>query len=138
LGLAEWAVTPFVVRDFFPHQHQAKNINIYGDSEMVIMKVQRSYQAKNPRLRSYRNLVLDLLEEFKEYHFIVIPSKENVAANALVVSATFFSYLYIQVSSTKLRLGTNLQSQTMLIIGKYLKMTNISMDSWRCLEILGI
>ena len=80
----------------------ARKINIYGDSEMVVKKFQRSYQAKHPRLRSYRNLVLDLLEDLKEYHFTVIPRKENVAsftiiprkenvaADALVVSASVF------------------------------------------------
>ena len=43
----------------------AKKIYIFGDSELVINQVKRSYQAKHPRLRSYRNLVLDLLEYFK-------------------------------------------------------------------------
>ena len=36
------------------------------------------------------NLVLDLLEGFKEHHFIVIPRKENVAADALAVLASVF------------------------------------------------
>ena len=44
---------------------QAQNINIEGDSELVIKQVQGSYQAKHPRLRSYKNLVLDLMEGFK-------------------------------------------------------------------------
>ena len=69
---------------------QAKKITIYGDSELVIKQVQRSYQDKHPRLRSYRNLVLDLLEYFKEYHSTVIPRKENVAVDALVVSSYVF------------------------------------------------
>jgi ribonuclease HI len=45
----------------------AKKIEICGDSELVIKKVQGSYQAKHLRLRTYMNLVLDLLEGFKEH-----------------------------------------------------------------------
>lgn len=52
---------------------QAKKVYIYGDSELIINQVKGSYQAKHPRLRSYKKLVLDLLESFKEYHFSVIP-----------------------------------------------------------------
>lgn len=68
----------------------AKKINIFRDSELVLNQVKKNYQAKHPRLRSYRNLVLDLLEYFEEYHLIVIPRKENVTADALAVSASVF------------------------------------------------
>ena len=44
---------------------QAQKINIQGDSELVIRQVKGSYQAKHPRMKSYRNLVLDLMEGFK-------------------------------------------------------------------------
>ena len=43
----------------------AKKIYIYGDSELIINQVKGSYQAKHPKLSSYRNMVLDLLESFK-------------------------------------------------------------------------
>jgi ribonuclease HI len=69
---------------------RAKKIDIYGDSELVVKQFQGSYQSKHPRLRSYRNLVLDLLQGFKEHQLTVIPRKENVAANALAVSASVF------------------------------------------------
>ena len=54
---------------------KANKIYIYGDSELIINKVKGIYYAKNPRLRSYRNIVLDLLESLKEYHLSVIPRK---------------------------------------------------------------
>ena len=69
---------------------QDNKIDIYGDSKLVIKQVQGSYQAKHPRSRSYRNLVLDLLEIFKEHQYIVIPRKENVTVDALAVSASVF------------------------------------------------
>ena len=45
---------------------QDQRINVQGDSELIIKQVQGGYQTKNPRLRLYRNLVLDLVEGFKE------------------------------------------------------------------------
>ena len=59
---------------------QGKNIDIYGDLELVIKQVQGSYQAEHLRLGSYKNLVLDLLEGFNEHQFTIIPRKENVIA----------------------------------------------------------
>ena len=69
---------------------QAQKINIQGDSELVIKEVQGSYQAKHPRLRSYGNLVLDLMEGFKECQYTVIPREENSEADALAVSTSMF------------------------------------------------
>jgi ribonuclease HI len=42
----------------------AKRIALHGDSKIVINQVNGIYQSKHPRLRAYRNIVLDLLEEF--------------------------------------------------------------------------
>ena len=69
---------------------QAQKINIQGDSELVIKQVQGSYQAKHPRLKSYRNLVLDLMVGFKECQYTVIPRSMNSEADALVVFASIF------------------------------------------------
>ena len=69
---------------------KAKKIYIYGDSELIINQVKGIYQAKNPRLKSYKNLALELLESFKEYHFLVIPRKWNVIADALAIFASVF------------------------------------------------
>jgi ribonuclease HI len=44
----------------------AKRIAIHGDSELIINQIKGIYQAKHPRLRAYRNLVLDLLEKSRE------------------------------------------------------------------------
>jgi ribonuclease HI len=67
---------------------QSQRINIQGDSELIIKKVQGGYQTKNPRLRLYRNLVLDLVEGFKECKFTVIPWKENAEVDSLAVLAS--------------------------------------------------
>ena len=39
-----------------------KRIIVYGDSEMIIKKVNGEYTAKHPRLQAYRDDVFDLLE----------------------------------------------------------------------------
>lgn len=68
----------------------AKNIYIFEDSKLVINQVKRSYQADHPRLRSYRNLVVHLLDIFKEQYLSFIPRKENVIVDALTVSSSAF------------------------------------------------
>ena len=45
---------------------QVQRINIQGDSKLIIKQVQGEYQTKNPRLRLYRNLVLDLIQGIKK------------------------------------------------------------------------
>ena len=42
----------------------ARRIVVHGDSKLVINQVKGIYQSKHPILRAYRNLVLDILEEF--------------------------------------------------------------------------
>jgi ribonuclease HI len=42
----------------------ARRMFVHGDFELIINRVKGIYQAKHPRLREYRNIVLDLLEEF--------------------------------------------------------------------------
>ena len=65
-----------------------KNMYIDGDSELIINQVKGVYQAKHPRMRSYRNFVLDLLKIFETYQLDSIPRGKNVIANALVVATS--------------------------------------------------
>ena len=50
---------------------QAQRVDIQGDSKLVIRQVQGSYQAKHPRMKSYGNLVLDLMGGFKECQYTI-------------------------------------------------------------------
>jgi hypothetical protein len=68
----------------------AKRIAVHGDFEIIINQVKGIYQSKHPRLRAYRNLVLELLEEFSEYNFSVIPTRHNRIVEALATSASVF------------------------------------------------
>ena len=51
----------------------AKRIVVHGDSHLIINQVKGRYQSKHPRLRAYRNLVLDILEEFFRVQFVCDP-----------------------------------------------------------------
>ena len=72
------------------NKFKAKKVHIYGDSKLVINKVNGIYQTKHPRLRSYRNLVLDLLEKLNEHLLIVLPRNQNSIADDLAISSSVF------------------------------------------------
>ena len=65
----------------------AKRINVYGDWELVIRQVNGEYNANHPRLRAYRNDVMDLLKTFEESKLIFVPRKGNIAAHNLAFAA---------------------------------------------------
>jgi ribonuclease HI len=69
-----------------------KNIEVFGDAELIIKQVNRQYQAKHPRLRSYRNCVWDLIENFfTSVNFHFVPRSENQQADALAKAASTFA-----------------------------------------------
>jgi hypothetical protein len=68
----------------------AMRITVHGDTELIINQVKGIYQSKHSRLRASRNLVLDLLEEFSEYNFSVIPRGKNQIADALATLSSMF------------------------------------------------
>lgn len=41
-------------------------------------------------MHAYRNVVLDYLQNFVEYNFLVVPRRDNVVADALATSAYDF------------------------------------------------
>ena len=69
---------------------KAKKIAIYGDLELIINQVKVIYQAKHPNMRSYRNLVLELLEEFDEYSISLIPREQYSIVDSLASLASLF------------------------------------------------
>jgi len=68
----------------------AQNIYFFGDSELFIKQVEGAYQTKDIRMREYRNLVLDMLENFQAYSFMVKTREQNSIADSLAVSASLF------------------------------------------------
>jgi ribonuclease HI len=69
-----------------------KNLEVYGDAKLIVKQVNQKYQAKHPRLRSYRNCAWDLMENFfssVKVHFI--PRVENQQADSLAKAASTFA-----------------------------------------------
>jgi ribonuclease HI len=54
-----------------------KKIYVHGDSDIIINQIKGTYQTKHPRIRTYRNLVLDFPEKFFEYNILVVPWEQN-------------------------------------------------------------
>jgi ribonuclease HI len=69
-----------------------KNLEVFGDAELIVKQVNRQYQAKHPRLRSYQNCVWDLIENFfSSVNIHYIPRAENQQADALAKAASTFT-----------------------------------------------
>jgi ribonuclease HI len=66
----------------------AKQIMVRGDSELIIKQIKGEYATKHPRLRSYRNVVLDALQCFTEIDLQVMPRGQNILADGLATSTT--------------------------------------------------
>ena len=66
----------------------AKQIMVRGDSELIIKQIKGEYATKHPRLRSYRNVVLDSLQCFTEIDLQVMPRGQNILADGLAMLAT--------------------------------------------------
>jgi ribonuclease HI len=67
-----------------------KDIEVFGDAELIIQQVINAYRAKNPRLRNYRNEVWDLIDNFfLDFNISFISRGENTSADSLAVSASF-------------------------------------------------
>jgi ribonuclease HI len=68
-----------------------KEMVVFGDAELIIQQVKNIYRAKHPRLRSYRNEVWDLIDNFfSAFNIVFVPREENTAADSLAVSASLF------------------------------------------------
>jgi hypothetical protein len=67
-------------------KHGAKIIMVRGDSEMVVKQIKGEYSSKPPRLRAYRNVVLDFLQCFTEIDLQVMPRCHNILADGLDTS----------------------------------------------------
>jgi len=68
----------------------AKRIVVLGDFELIINQIKGIYKAKHPRLRAYKNMVLELLEKFSECNHSSIPREQNQVVHELATSAAVF------------------------------------------------
>jgi ribonuclease HI len=59
---------------------------VRGDSKLVIKQIKGEYATKHPRLRAYRNSILDALQCFTEIDLQVMPRRQNILVDGLATS----------------------------------------------------
>jgi ribonuclease HI len=67
-----------------------KRLQAYGDADLIIQQVNKSFQAKHVRLKAYRDEVLNVIAAFTEFKISYIPRAMNQFADSLAVSANTF------------------------------------------------
>ncbi|XP_052489803.1 uncharacterized protein LOC128042493 [Gossypium raimondii] len=65
-----------------------KVLEVYGDSALVIYQLRGEWETRDPKLISYRKLVLELIKEFEDITFCYLPRDENRMADALATLAS--------------------------------------------------
>jgi ribonuclease HI len=68
-----------------------REMEMFRDAELIIQQVKNVYQAKHPWLKSYRNEVWDLIDNFSSaFNISFVPREDNTLADSLAVSASLF------------------------------------------------
>jgi len=67
-----------------------KDIKVFGDADLIIQQVNKMFQEKNPKLKSYRNEVWKLKYCFSRFCISYIPRVKNQLTDSLSVSASMF------------------------------------------------
>jgi ribonuclease HI len=67
-----------------------KRLQAYGDVDLIIQQVNKSFQDKHVRLKDYRDEVLNVIDVFTEFKISYIPRAMNQLADSLVVSTSTF------------------------------------------------
>lgn len=67
-----------------------KSIKVFGDADLIIQQVNKTFQTKHPRLKAYIDEVWRIRDSFDYFCISYIPRAQNQLANSLVVSASIF------------------------------------------------
>ena len=60
------------------HQMGAENIEVFGDSQLIINQVQGKYQAKDDWMIQYLAVAQRLIKKFKSFKLTQIPREQNL------------------------------------------------------------
>ncbi|XP_017644333.1 uncharacterized protein LOC108484969 [Gossypium arboreum] len=69
-------------------ERKIRTLEVYGDSALVIYQLRGEWETMDPKLINYRNVVLELLEEFDKITFNYLPRDKNQMAKALATLAS--------------------------------------------------
>jgi ribonuclease HI len=67
-----------------------QRLQVFGDANLIIQQVNKSFQAKHVRLKAYRDEVLTTIHTFTDFKISYIPRAMNELVDSLVVSAYTF------------------------------------------------
>jgi ribonuclease HI len=68
-----------------------QEVAVFRDAELIVQQIKNTYQAKHPRLRSYRNEVWGLIDSFSSaFNISFIPREKNTVADSLATSTSNF------------------------------------------------
>ena len=65
-------------------------MRIFGDADLIIQQVNNTFQAKNVRLKAYRDEVWKRKDSFMFFELSYIPGALNHLADSLDVSGSLF------------------------------------------------
>ncbi|XP_016740274.2 uncharacterized protein [Gossypium hirsutum] len=69
-------------------EQRIKVLEVYGDLALVIYQFKGEWETRDPKLVSYRKLVLELIKEFEDITFRYLPRDENQMVDALATLAS--------------------------------------------------
>lgn len=68
----------------------AIRVSVLGDYELIVQQIKGQYSTNDPRLKYYRDTVIEILNTFLETKLAKIPRKHNLQSHSL----TMFSSTY--------------------------------------------
>jgi ribonuclease HI len=70
---------------------EIEELVVFGDRKIIVHQIKNIYQAKHPRLKTYRNEAWDLIDNFfLAFNIPFIPREENTMVDSLAVSENHF------------------------------------------------
>src|SRR3954471_693363 len=70
------------------HQLRVRNLQAYGDSELIVNQLRGEYEVRSNDLISYFNSTLQMAEQFEGFYIGYVPRLDNTHADALASLAT--------------------------------------------------
>jgi len=68
-----------------------KNLEVYGDSKLIINQVRGEYEVRHEDLVPYHNAIIYMAERFRNFYIDHVPHQQNAHADALATLAVFLA-----------------------------------------------
>jgi ribonuclease HI len=70
-----------------------KELNFFGDSEILVRQVKNTIHCNSPHLRNYQQEVHRLIDNFEAFNIIVVPMMQNTLVDVIATAASRLSPL---------------------------------------------